>query len=87
MNKALVAKIEEWSHPPFDNETIETLEEMKNYPQELEDAFYKNLEFEQEECAELWELAQIGLMLILWGKAPKGSQITSNKLLKMTPLK
>ena len=45
MNKALVAKIEEWSHPPFDNETIETLEEMKNYPQELEDAFYKNLEF------------------------------------------
>ena len=45
MNKALVAKIEEWSNPPFDNETIKTLEEMKNYPQELEDAFYKNLEF------------------------------------------
>ena len=45
MNKALVAKIEEWSHPPFDNETIDKLEEMKNYPQELEDAFYKNLEF------------------------------------------
>ena len=45
MNNALVAKIEEWSHPPFDNETIDKLEEMKNYPQELEDAFYKNLEF------------------------------------------
>ena len=45
MNKVLVAKIEEWSHPPFDNETIETLEEMKNYPQEIEDAFYKNLDF------------------------------------------
>ena len=45
MNKALSAKIEEWSQPPFDKETIDALEEMKKHPQELEDAFYKNLEF------------------------------------------
>tara|TARA_A100001015_G_scaffold277258_1_gene336269 strand:- start:12063 stop:13772 length:1710 start_codon:yes stop_codon:yes gene_type:complete len=45
MNKTLLARIEEWYEPPFDKETIEVLEEMKKHPQELEDAFYKNLEF------------------------------------------
>ena len=45
MNKTLGARIKEWSEPPFDKETIEVLEEMKKHPQELEDAFYKNLEF------------------------------------------
>ena len=37
MNKTLVARIKEWSEPPFDKETIEVLEEMKKHPQELED--------------------------------------------------
>ena len=45
MNKTLVARIEEWYEPPFDKETIEVLEEMIKHPKELEDAFYKNLEF------------------------------------------
>ena len=45
MNKTLLARIEEWYEPPFDKETIEVLEEMKKHPQELEDAFYKDLTF------------------------------------------
>ena len=45
MNKALSAKIEEWSHPPFDKETTTQLEVLKQNPEQLEDAFYKDLEF------------------------------------------
>lgn len=45
MNKALSAKIEEWSQPPFDAESIAALEILKQNPELLEDAFYKNLEF------------------------------------------
>ncbi len=45
MNKALSAKIEEWSQPPFDKETIAQLEVLKQNPDQLEDAFYKDLEF------------------------------------------
>lgn len=45
MNKALSAKIEEWSHPPFDKETTAQLEVLKQNPEQLEDAFYKDLEF------------------------------------------
>ena len=45
MNKGLSAKIEEWSQPPFDKETIAQLEMLKQNPNQLEDAFYKDLEF------------------------------------------
>jgi phosphomannomutase len=45
MNNGLSAKIEEWSHPPFDKETIARLEVLKQNPGQLEDAFYKDLEF------------------------------------------
>lgn len=45
MNKALSAKIEEWTQPPFDKETIAQLEVLKQNPNQLEDAFYKDLEF------------------------------------------
>jgi phosphoglucomutase len=45
MNNVLSAKIEEWSHPPFDKETIAHLEVLKQNPGQLEDAFYKDLEF------------------------------------------
>ena len=45
MNNALIAKIEEWSHPPFDEETSAQLNVLKQNPEQLEDAFYKDLEF------------------------------------------
>lgn len=45
MNNGLSAKIEEWSHPPFDKETTTQLEVLKQNPEQLEDAFYKDLEF------------------------------------------
>ena len=45
MNNALSAKIEEWSKPPFDAESIAALETLKQNPELLEDAFYKDLEF------------------------------------------
>ena len=45
MNNALSAKIEEWSHPPFDEETSAQLNVLKQNPEQLEDAFYKDLEF------------------------------------------
>jgi len=45
MNKAITARIEEWSQPPFDKETIAQLEVLKKNPDQLEDAFYKDLEF------------------------------------------
>ena len=45
MNKAISVKIEEWSQPPFDKETIAQLEVLKQNPDQLEDAFYKDLEF------------------------------------------
>ena len=39
------SKIEEWTKPPFDQETQNALIELKKNPKKLEDAFYKNLEF------------------------------------------
>ena len=39
------AKIGEWSQPPFDEATRLKIMELKNKPDQLEDAFYKNLEF------------------------------------------
>ena len=45
MSKALSAKIREWSRPPFDNETVDRLKALKQNPKQLEDAFYKDLEF------------------------------------------
>ena len=45
MSKSLSAKIDEWSLPPFDKETITQLKLLKQNPEQLEDAFYKDLEF------------------------------------------
>ena len=45
MNDALSAKIEEWSKPPFDKETRAQLNLLKQNPEQLDDAFYKDLEF------------------------------------------
>jgi len=45
MNNALSARVEEWSHPPFDKETTNQLKVLKQNPEQLEDAFYKDLEF------------------------------------------
>ena len=45
MNDALSAKIEEWSQPPFDEETRAQLKLLKQNPEQLDDAFYKDLEF------------------------------------------
>lgn len=45
MSKALSAKIREWSRPPFDKETVDRLKALKQNPKQLEDAFYKDLEF------------------------------------------
>ena len=45
MNKSHHARIEEWSKPPFNKEAIAQLEVLKQNPDQLEDAFYKDLEF------------------------------------------
>ena len=45
MNNSRSANIEEWSKPPFDAESIAALETLKQTPELLEDAFYKDLEF------------------------------------------
>ena len=45
MKKPLSAKVEEWSQPPFDTESVAELEALKQNPEQLEDAFYKDLEF------------------------------------------
>ena len=45
MSKAISAKIREWSRPPFDKETVDRLKALKQNPKQLEDAFYKDLEF------------------------------------------
>ena len=45
MSKALSAKIREWSRAPFDKETVDRLKALKQNPKQLEDAFYKDLEF------------------------------------------
>ena len=45
MSKALSAKIREWSRHPFDKETVDRLKALKQNPKQLEDAFYKDLEF------------------------------------------
>ncbi len=45
MSKVLSAKIREWSRPPFDKETVDRLKALKQNPKQLEDAFYKDLEF------------------------------------------
>lgn len=45
MNNVLSARIEEWSNPPFNKETVAQLEVLKQDPEQLEDAFYKDLEF------------------------------------------
>ena len=45
MKKAIGAKIREWSRPPFDKETVAQLKALEQNPEQLEDAFYKDLEF------------------------------------------
>lgn len=45
MSKPLSAKIREWSRHPFDKETVDRLKALKQNPKQLEDAFYKDLEF------------------------------------------
>ena len=45
MTKAIGAKIREWSRPPFDKETVAQLKVLEQNPEQLEDAFYKDLEF------------------------------------------
>lgn len=45
MTKAIGAKIREWSRPPFDKETVAQLKALEQNPEQLEDAFYKDLEF------------------------------------------
>jgi phosphoglucomutase len=45
MKKALEEKIEIWSKPPFDEASILALNELKKYPDQLEDAFYQDLAF------------------------------------------
>ena len=45
MTKAIGAKIREWSRPPFDKETVAQLKVLQQNPEQLEDAFYKDLEF------------------------------------------
>lgn len=46
IEKAILDKVNVWLTPTFDNETHETIREiMTSAPKELEDSFYKNLEF------------------------------------------
>lgn len=46
IEKAILDKVNVWLTPTFDNETQEAIKEMMtSSPKELEDSFYKNLEF------------------------------------------
>ena len=46
IEKAILDKVNVWLTPTFDNETQEAIKEiMTSSPKELEDSFYKNLEF------------------------------------------
>ncbi|GAA4774498.1 MULTISPECIES: phospho-sugar mutase [Flavobacterium] len=46
IEKAILDKVNVWLTPTFDNQTREAIEEMMtSSPKELEDSFYKNLEF------------------------------------------
>jgi len=46
IEQAILDKVNEWLTPTFDNQTQETITEMMtSAPKELEDSFYKNLEF------------------------------------------
>ncbi len=46
IKKAILDQVNEWLTPTFDNETHEAIKEMMtSSPKELEESFYKNLEF------------------------------------------
>ena len=45
MSKTVQNNINEWSKAPFCNDSIRQLEELKKNKSELNDSFYKNLEF------------------------------------------
>ena len=45
MSKTVQNNINEWSKSPFSNDSIKQLEELKKNKSELNDSFYKNLEF------------------------------------------
>lgn len=45
MSKSFFVQAAAWELPPFDKETRQAVAELKNNPNELEDAFYKDLDF------------------------------------------
>ena len=45
MNKSFFVQAAAWELPPFDKETRQAVAKLKNNPSELEDAFYKDLDF------------------------------------------
>ena len=45
MSTSFLEEADAWQNPPFDSETQQAVNTLKNNPEALEDAFYKNLEF------------------------------------------
>ena len=87
MNKALSARIEEWSKPPFDKEAIAQLEVLKQNPDQLEDAFYKDLEFGTGGMRGLMGIGTNRINAYTLGKSTQGLCNYLKNIFKQEPLK
>ena len=60
MDAAIQSKINVWLNGNFDQQTKDEIKNLqKENPDQLADAFYKDLEFGTGVCGELWVWAQI----------------------------
>lgn len=87
MNKALSAKIEEWSQPPFDAETIDALKTLKQHPEQLEDAFYKDMEFGTGGMRGIMGIGTNRINAYTLGKSTQGLSDYLKKTFKSEPIK
>ncbi len=87
MDQALSAKIEEWSQPPFDKETIAQLEVLKQNPDQLEDAFYKDLEFGTGGMRGIMGIGTDRINIYTLGKSTQGLCDYIKGVFKKEPLK
>jgi hypothetical protein len=72
IEQPILDKVNEWLTPTFDVDTQNQIKEMMTTsPKNLEESFYKNLEFGTGGMRGIMALAPIVSTNILWGKTPK----------------
>lgn len=84
----ILSKVNEWLTPIFDEATYESIKQMMTLaPKELEESFYKNLEFGTGGMRGIMGVGTNRINKYTLGKTHKDYPITCNKLFQTKPLK